>query len=277
VVVGAARSGTTLVGNLIARHSDVAYWVEPKYIWEYGARAAEDDVRTAVEATPGVRRYIRRRFARFAADVGRPRFAEKTPSNCFRIPFVDAVLPEAHYVHVVRDGRDAVFSALGKWTSPPASDAVVRRLTSFEVPLRDLPRHAARVLARVVRNPWTHPEWELWGPRYPGIRSDRRRLPLLEVCAHQWVHSVATLRRGLASIPDERIVMVRYEELTRDPTSVMDAVLHRLELSSDDDILQFAAGYARDDRAHAWRSRSPDELDAITPIIKSELEALGYA
>lgn len=277
VVVGAARSGTTFVGELVAHHPDVAYWVEPKYVWEYAGRASGDDVRDADDATPGVRRYIRRRFARFAAAQGKPRFAEKTPSNCFRVPFVEAVLPDARYVHVVRDGRDVVFSALKKWTSPPASDAVVRRLTSFEIPLRDLPRHAARALARVARNPWTRREWAVWGPRYPGIQADRARMSLLEVCAQQWVHSVSALRRDLAGIPPERVITVRYEELARDPRTGLAAILEGVELPSEESTLDFADRHAREDRAGAWRRRDPREVETVAAIIETELEALGYA
>ncbi|MFQ5536405.1 MAG: sulfotransferase [Gemmatimonadota bacterium] len=277
VIVGAARSGTTLVGELIARHPAVAYWVEPKYVWQYGVPGAAHDLRTAAEATPEVRAYIRRRFAAYARRRGRPRFAEKTPSNCFRIPFVDAVLPDARYIHVIRDGRDAVFSALGKWTSPPASDAVWRRLTGFEVPLRDLPVYLLQAASRAFRSPWTRPEWEIWGPRYPGIREDRARRPLLEVCALQWRASVQALRRDLASIPPERVTEVRYEELVRNPEGEVARILHGVELEPDDGVAAFAAAHAHPRSVGRWRKRTPEELDRVLPILAAELEAWGYA
>ena len=33
VILGAARSGTTLLGELLSRVPEVAYWVEPKSLW----------------------------------------------------------------------------------------------------------------------------------------------------------------------------------------------------------------------------------------------------
>ena len=36
---------------------------------------------------------------------------EKTCANTLRLPFVDKVLPEARYLHIVRDGVDVVASA----------------------------------------------------------------------------------------------------------------------------------------------------------------------
>jgi len=276
VILGAARSGTTLVGDLLSRHPDLAYWVEPKYVWQYGRPAAPDDVRTAREATPRIRAYIRSRFAQYVAARPGARFAEKTPSNCFRVPFVEAVLPDARYLHIVRDGRDAVFSALQKWSSPPVPDAMVRRLTSFEIPLRDLPSYGLQAARRVLRNPWTRSEWAVWGPRYPGISEDRARLPLLEVCATQWARSVAALRRDLARIPDERVVNVRFEELVADPGAVLGPVLRGLDLPAAPQLLRTARDQVRPERASSWTEHDPAELDRVVRIIGSELEELGY-
>lgn len=276
VVLGAARSGTTLAGELLARHPRVGYWVEPKYVWQYRKPGAADDVRTAAEATPAVRGYIRDRFARFLEETGRDRFAEKTPSNCFRVPFVDAVLPDARYLHLVRDGRDVVFSAMGKWTSPPAGDAVLRRLTSFEIPLRDLPIYGARALGRLARNPWTRSEWALWGPRYPGMAEDRERLPLLELCATQWARSVAALRHGLDQVPGARVTTVRFEELVTRPRETLARALEGVELEPLPEVLDHADAVTRADRARSWRERDPDLLERVTAVIGDELEALGY-
>lgn len=277
VVLGAARSGTTLAGELLARHPRVGYWVEPKYVWQYGKPAADDDVRTAEEATPAVRRYIRRRFRRFLAASGASRFAEKTPSNCFRVPFVEAVLPEPRYLHIVRDGRDVVFSALAKWTSPPVTDAMVRRLTSFEIPLRDLPSYGWQAVRRAIRNPWTRSEWEAWGPRYPGMSEDRARLPLLELCATQWARSVSALLRDLAAVPDERVTTVRFEELVTDPRGVLASCLEGLELEPLPEVLDHAEHLVRADRAGSWTDRDSDEVARVAAVIGGEMEALGYA
>ena len=129
VILGAARSGTTLTGEILGRHPDVAYWIEPKYVWRYGRPLARDDIRTAAEATLRVRHYIRRAFNQYTERRGKSRFMEKTPSNCFRLPFVHAVLPNARFLHIVRDGRDVARSAVKKWTTRPNPSAIRRRFT----------------------------------------------------------------------------------------------------------------------------------------------------
>jgi hypothetical protein len=143
-LIGAARSGTTFVGRLLRLHPHVAYWIEPKYVWRYGNASAASDVRTAEEATPEVTRYIRGKFAGFARKAGKPRFAEKTPSNCLRVPFIHAVFPDGRFLHLTRDGRDAALSARNKWLSRRHREHFGRRLRSvlFQIPLREAPCYA---------------------------------------------------------------------------------------------------------------------------------------
>ena len=50
------------------------------------------------------------------------RFAEKTPTNAFLVPFLDRAFPDAQFMHIIRDGRDAAASHLHKpWLRAEAS------------------------------------------------------------------------------------------------------------------------------------------------------------
>ena len=42
------------------------------------------------------------------------RFSEKTPTNIFLIPFLSRAFPDAQFIHIIRDGRDAASSHMHK-------------------------------------------------------------------------------------------------------------------------------------------------------------------
>jgi hypothetical protein len=50
------------------------------------------------------------------AEHGAARWGDKTPLYVRHMPYLDQVFPEASFIHVIRDGRDATVSALKKWS-----------------------------------------------------------------------------------------------------------------------------------------------------------------
>ena len=275
VILGAARSGTTLTAELLARHPDIAYWVEPKYVWRYGHPLAPDDRRPATEASPRVRRYIRHAFARYAERQVKPRFMEKTPSNCFRVPFVHAVLPEARFLHILRDGRDVTRSAVKKWTTPPDPTAIRRRLTSFEIPLRDAPFYAGAAVRDVLGRRFFPERAYIWGPYFPGIREVRATEGVEAACALQWRESVRACLDGLAEVPDAQQLTIRFEDLVADPAPMLGRILAFLELRPDAALLEHARATADPQAAARWERRLSDLPSEryLYPL----LAELGYA
>lgn len=57
-------------------------------------------------------------YAMYAASQGKPQAGEKTPDNIFVMREIAAVLPEAHFIHVLRDPRDAALSWRKTWFAP---------------------------------------------------------------------------------------------------------------------------------------------------------------
>lgn len=275
VVVGAARSGTSMTSRVLKRHPDVAFWMEPKYVWRYGRPLAPDDLRLAADATPHVRRYIRQSFERYAERAGKPRFMEKTPSNCFRLPFVEAILPEARYLHVIRDGRDSTRSALRMWTKTPDKRALRRRLTQLEFPLRDAPFYAAAVLRDVVGRQLFPQKAYVWGPQFPGLREVRDQEGVVAACAVQWRESVRAALAGLAQIPDGRQLTVRFEDVMADPVGQMAAILDFLELRPSEEVRAYAETFIDEGNRTSYDSSlDPADIDPYLEPLRTEL---GYA
>lgn len=108
-IVGCARSGTSILGELIAAHPDVNYFFEQHTLWEAGGLGENGSHRLGeVHATPAVKAHIRSWFE--AHTDNKKVQLEKNPRNLLRIPYVKAIFPEAKLIHIVRDGRDAACS-----------------------------------------------------------------------------------------------------------------------------------------------------------------------
>jgi hypothetical protein len=65
-------------------------------------------------ATAGFRTFYRLYAARF----GKARWGDKTPLYCLEMASIREVLPEARFIHLIRDGRDAALSLREMWFSP---------------------------------------------------------------------------------------------------------------------------------------------------------------
>lgn len=109
LVFGCARSGTSILGELIAAHPQVNYVFEAHALWDQAGTGANESHRlTAAHATPELRERIRRWFEDALGTAAI--VVEKNPRNALRVPFLRAVLPEARLIHVIRDGRDVACS-----------------------------------------------------------------------------------------------------------------------------------------------------------------------
>ena len=293
IIMGAPRSGTTFLAQILQRHPDVGYLVEPRITWRYG-NDHKSDVLTAADARPEVVAHIRSRFVEFLGESDKPRLLEKTPSNSLRPEVVDAVLPDARFIHVIRHGAKAVVSAMREWETNttglnPKSphDAKGSALTSLEerphraldrwkeMGWRQRPFYVGEALQRlapdgaqkVLGTP-------LWGPRLPGMRQMLRDLTTLEVSALQWRMCVEISRHFGAGIGSDRYMEVRFEDLDE---ATVGAMLAFAGLEPSEAVSGFFRDTHRPDIAAADTSRiDPDVLSAIERWIAPTQAWLGY-
>lgn len=226
IVLGAARSGTTLLRNLIAAHPAVgAVPFDVNHIWRIGNEHHIDDVLLPASATPEIARRIRDRLTALARrNVGIARWpdvrfiVEKTVGNALRPGFVDQVLPGALYVRIVRDPRRTIASTIAAWKAPPDIGYLVRKARYFG--LGDI-GYAAWYAANAIRGRIGHGRGlKVWGARYSGIRDDLESLDLETVCARQWLASATSIDRFFDKLPSDRGISVTYEGLTAEPADL---------------------------------------------------------
>ncbi|MEG9438837.1 sulfotransferase [Edaphobacter sp. HDX4] len=61
---------------------------------------------------------IRAFYRMYAAKHGKVRYGDKTPTYCEHIRRIEERLPEAHWIHIIRDGRDVALSLRRTWFAP---------------------------------------------------------------------------------------------------------------------------------------------------------------
>jgi hypothetical protein len=136
-VVGSPRSGTTLLRFMLDAHLDMAIPPETgffmsdkkfsddreKFFLEITAYPSEspnwgdfhiskENFRTEIEKlkafnlTDGLRAFYRVYAERF----GKKRWGDKTPLHGLHMKKIQDILPEARFLHIIRDGRDATVS-----------------------------------------------------------------------------------------------------------------------------------------------------------------------
>jgi hypothetical protein len=122
-VVGAPRSGTTWLAELLQAHPDTVgipqgetqlFWALAP-LWLSAERRRGPGIRTLVthhELVAAVRVFCDALFeaGRAKQGPGATLFIEKTPAHAVHVARMHEVYPEAWFVHIVRDGRDVVRS-----------------------------------------------------------------------------------------------------------------------------------------------------------------------
>lgn len=136
-VVGCPRSGTTLVQGLLAAHPDLVTFPETHFFttihplnrfralagWPslratgamaaWAARAGRPDLAALDPVRPWSRDSaagFRRVLDAWADAAGARGWIEKTPAHVYRIGAITRAVPDARFIHVVRDGRETVAS-----------------------------------------------------------------------------------------------------------------------------------------------------------------------
>jgi len=270
LIIGSPRSGTTLLGNWIGRHPEVAYWEEPRTIWSQGNAWRPNDKLGAENLTPRTARRIDDRFFHFLTESDRSRFAEKTPSNCLRLPFIHALYPDARIIHLVRDGRAVVASMRRMLAKSPDRGRLAARLK--ETPWRELPSLAPFLVRDVITPRFRKGGKAFWGPRPPGWQ-EWLDLPVPVMLARQWRILVETARADLALFPESQRCEIRYEALVAKPNETLALVRDTIGLP------QFAEELKpKSDRASAWQNElDPETVRLIEAEAGDCLENLGYS
>lgn len=278
VVIGAPRSGTKLLRDLLCTFPGYGTWPcdEINYIWRYSnARLPHDELRPQ-DATERTTRYIRQAFERLERKQRLSRIVEKTCANSLRVEFVEEVLDEPVYLQIHRDGRDAAVSARERWAGSAGLKYSLRKMRY--IPTVELPYYLGlQFKNRLHRLVSDESRVAFWGPRFRGISEAMASSDLIEVCGLQWKRCVERSREAFRAISDDRLMTVRYEDLVRSPVETILDIANFLDEELARPEARDRVEHVEDSSVGRWQqSLDHREAEALTEVIRNPLENLGY-
>ncbi len=265
IIVAAPRSGSTAlfetlaVTPRLASPGGEAHWlVEGFEMFRPGAPGIDSNRLTADRLTPDLALAMKARLAAKLVgpdnrriDADRVRLLEKTPKNALRIPFFNALFPDARFVFLWREPEENISSILDAWRA------------GGWVTYPQLPG-------------WDGP-WSMLLP--PGWQALKGR-PVPEVAAFQWATTNQIIMDDLEQLPAERRHVVRYSDFVADPAAAVRAICAFADLEFDAALGERTGGDLPPSRhtltppeAGKWRKNAA-EIEPLIPGLQPVLDRL---
>lgn len=266
-ILGVGRSGTTVLGSILALHPDVGYLNEPKALWH--AALGDDDLIGSYSQHPGryrmdrsdITRVKQRRlqtfYRAFLRLSGNHRVVDKYPELLFRTELLDGIFPEGRKVIMVRHGAETCQS-IGKWSDDHSQldgkghvDWWGKDDRKWDLLLRDVVRpdpSFARLLPVLD---------DLYSP--------------VDRAAVEWIASMRETLR-LRNAAAAGTLIVRYEDVVSRPEETIAGICDFCGLDQDDTMIAYAKSTLSPRPPRAMPKLHP----ALTPLFEQTLRELGY-
>lgn len=278
-IVGVGRSGTTLLRLMLDAHPEMAIppethfgvrlvkrfeegsagaaetaeWIASRNRWgDFGLDASELKQRLDAHRRLTAGDAFRDFFGLYAERHGKSRWGDKTPIYLRQMRLLERAVPEAHFIHMIRDGRDV---ALSVW------DRVGKEKDA----------------AKMAR---------LWKRRIRKARNQAEKLGhYVEVRYEDLIlETEPTLRRVATFIElDWDDAMLRYHEHSAERMSEMDRDLPALASGRARpgerrlDAFKLTSEPPQVTRVKRWRTQmEPDDVQAFEDTAGDLLDELGY-
>jgi len=269
VIIGAPRSGTNMLRDVLAKLRGVGTWPcdEINYIWRHGNVRYPSDEFTAKMATPAVQRFVHKEFDKLARRNGYEFVVEKTCANSLRVGFVNKILPDALYIEIVRDGIDVVASARKRWSASLDLTYILKK--ARYVPFTDLPYYAARYfINRIHRLTSAENRLAIWGPKLDSMDDIIFGRTLEEICAIQWRRCIEKAEREFSGVAPEKICRIQYEDFVRQPDDALRDICRFLGMQVSDGEIELAVkGVSPKSIGKGYEELGPSLVRQIAPFL----------
>ncbi len=294
-LVGAPRSGTTLLYKALCLHPDVA-WIPS---WTRHLPAA-----TQLSAFNRIGRLLpeQRRAAWFGTDSNAYVFGARRSlgHRLFPMPiegeplFARCGLPDQASVGAVvgtpaangwQEALRRAFSSISRWSGAPV--VVSKRIGhNRRIPLLaeafpgarfvELVRDGRAVAHSLTRVDWWEDSPVWWYGGTPRAWRAQGGDPW-QMAARHWVEELAAIEEGLSAVPGADVHRLRYEDLIDDPAAVLGEVAHHAGLADAATWRHEIGRLQFPDRNQVWRaSLDPEVTEGIEAVQRERLLEHGY-
>ncbi|HYH62159.1 MAG TPA: sulfotransferase [Solirubrobacterales bacterium] len=278
-IVGVGRSGTTLLRLMLDAHPELAIppethfavrlvkrfeegrldaaeaaeWISSKNRWgDFGLDATELESRLAAHRHLAAGDALRDFFTLYAERHDKSRWGDKTPIYVRQMRRLERAVPEAHFVHMIRDGRDV---ALSVWDRVGKEKDAVKMARLWKRRIRKARRQAEKL-------------GHYFEVRYEDLILDTE----------------PTLRRVADFIKlDWDAAMLRYHEQSAERMAEMDRALPALASGRERpgerrlEAFKLTSEPPQKGRVERWRKQmDPADVQAFEDTAGDLLEELGY-
>lgn len=234
-ILGMGRTGTTILGKILAVHPEIGFLNEPKALW-YAINNKDDLVGTysnnpgsywlnASDATTQVTQSAHRLYTFYAVLTGSKRILDKYPEMIFRIPYLKSIFPDAQFIIIFRNGWDTIHSVCS-WSQK----------------------------TRTTKNGETHDWWgknnqkwqlllqqvvpniPLLAPILNNIQKVSRQA---DMAAVEWIATMYQGQQVISQFPED-VIIIRYEEMTTQPIETLTHLTTFCGLAKDRFFLDYA-------------------------------------
>jgi hypothetical protein len=286
-LLGAARSGTTLLYKCLCLHPEAAWisnWVRrfpsAPFLGVLNRLPAHlPGARTAVWFGPGGNAYV----------YGTPR---RLAERVFPMPVEGEPFFDRHGIGPPGEDRPAgaptLASAVASVTRAAGGGVFVskRIANNWRVPqlaaafpsgrFVELVRDGRAVAYSLSRVDWWENSELIW---LPGTPADwhRQGMDPWELCARNWVAELDAIAGGLGGVAPDRRLRIAYEDFVSHPTETLEEVACFAGLRPSAEWRKRLSALSFPDRNEAWRARLEDTVARrIEAFQQSHLEANGY-
>ena len=265
IVLGCPRSGTSALLQLLLASDELrTVQSEGHILWDEfhdpRRRGWDSDGLDADDVSERERAYIHTAIRLWTRGA---RFVDKTPESCLRVPYLDALFPDATFVFLRRRAADTVSSLMDGWRARP-------RFVKYRLPLE------LEGLGELRGNVWSF-------ALVPGWR-ELVDAPLEEICARQYVACNEAVLAARDRLDASRFVDVSYEDLVRAPVAEAGRLFATLDLPFTPAARRHAESLAgrasatalTAPRADKWRTTNAEAVERVLPLAAEVERRLGY-
>lgn len=226
-IIGCGRSGTTILGSSLSKHSKIKYLNEPRKIWF--SAFPEADIWSKSAGSRGGKLWLDKndyrkkkslrlgRMFKFMLTTSKKEIlVEKLPANNFRLELINEIFPDARFIHIYRNGLD-VAKSINAYNEGNRGNWFGRGSYKWKM-----------LVEYAKKNPETK--------SLPDICKNHYDKGLLE-----WRLSTEAAVSFLIKLPNHKYTEINYDYFIEKPDKVISGLMDFLEVKNEKKVTDFVS------------------------------------